>query len=718
MRKLLLTACAWALGLGFANAQYYIIPEIGAGTNPGGINEDSEYPLGGGLSAGWTTLLGGSNTTPTWSNAMVLPFSFDFNASTVTEFMVSSSGVLTFDTATSLPAPSYARAALPNPAIPSSSVCIWGMGGIGDNDLIMTKTFGTAPNRQLWIHFNSYGYGTNVSDGSNFTYWSIVLEETSNNIYVVDQRTGGFANTKFVSTGVQIDSNNAVAVNSSTNVLAIAGTDASPGDNTYYTFIQGVLPAVDVKLVNVNVDKYVGVGGTSIVKGKIRNLGANSLSSFDITWTDGTNTYTTTVSGPVASMATKNYTCNDQVDPPSGSTAAITVTAVAANDADLTNNSLTAQVSEAIFTPTRRVLGEEATGTWCGWCPRGAVWMDYMAENYADSWIGVAVHNGDPMVVTEYDSWMGSQIGGYPSGLIDRASGDIDPSNFEGGYTSALPTFGVADISVKALLDLSNQVTVTISAHFAVSTADEFRLAGIVIEDGMTGETSAWSQSNYYSFQSQNQPLEGAGHDWQAEPNPVPYSDMVYDHVGRMLLGGIDGDANSVPSTVTADEEIEKEYTFTLPQDYNYENIHIAGILIQNSNGKVLNAASKKLAYQYEDGGITYVVDEGDTLVEYNGTWTPISELELWDGKWAPLGTNGAQVAIVSVHPNPAKSFVNVVGVSKTASVKIYDVRGALLKNTSVLGGQIDIQELPSGVYNMSINDNGNMINKKITVIK
>jgi hypothetical protein len=65
------------------------------------------------------------------------------------------------------------------------SVCVWGLQmKAGDN--IISKTFGTAPNRQHWIQFNSCSEA-NLQSG--WTYWSIVLEETSNKIYIVDQRT-------------------------------------------------------------------------------------------------------------------------------------------------------------------------------------------------------------------------------------------------------------------------------------------------------------------------------------------------------------------------------------------------------------------------------------------------------------------------------------------------------------------------------------------------
>ena len=120
------------------NAQIYYQLPVGSG-NPGGLNADDEYPVGGGLSATWTTILTGSNTAPAWSTNQTIPFSFQFNSTTETSYKVSSSGVLTFDVSSAASAPSYTNATLPNAGIPNKSVMVWGIQGIGSNDMIVTK---------------------------------------------------------------------------------------------------------------------------------------------------------------------------------------------------------------------------------------------------------------------------------------------------------------------------------------------------------------------------------------------------------------------------------------------------------------------------------------------------------------------------------------------------------------------------------------------------
>ena len=134
-----------------------------------------------------------------------------------------------------------------------------------------------------------------VSDGSNFTYWSIVLEETTNRIHIVDNRTGGYATTKQVSAGIQVNSTTAYMVPTSPNLNSLAGTDASPLDNSYYTFVPGTQPAFDLGVTGIN-NQY-GVIGNNSITGSIRNYGTTTITSFSLNYkVDAGSTVTSTIS--------------------------------------------------------------------------------------------------------------------------------------------------------------------------------------------------------------------------------------------------------------------------------------------------------------------------------------------------------------------------------------------------------------------------------------
>jgi hypothetical protein len=71
-------------------------------------------------------------------------------------------------------------------------------------------------------------------------------------------------------------------------------------------------------------------------------------------------------------------------------------------------------------TPTKKVLLEEFTGSWCGWCPRGIYAIQQLEAKYPNSFIPVSFHNSDPMQISTGQDTLESTVTGYPDGWIDR----------------------------------------------------------------------------------------------------------------------------------------------------------------------------------------------------------------------------------------------------------------------------------------------------------
>src|SRR5215204_4947648 len=102
MKKIITLVAVVCISLG-ASAQYFYYAYVNAGTNPGGLNNDSELPT---PLTGWTSISTPPYASPGWTANQTIPFAFSFNGAPVTQFKVSSSGILTFDVASVLPAPS------------------------------------------------------------------------------------------------------------------------------------------------------------------------------------------------------------------------------------------------------------------------------------------------------------------------------------------------------------------------------------------------------------------------------------------------------------------------------------------------------------------------------------------------------------------------------------------------------------------------------------
>lgn len=351
----------------------------------------------------------------------------------------------------------------------------------------------------------------------------------------------------------------------------------------------------DVTLTLNPVSRYNLVNASLPMAGTITNNGLVPVTSLDISWTDGTNTYTDNLTGlNIAPGGTYNFTHSTAFDVAAAVSYDIEVTASNPNgqaDGFPDNNAAAVKVSGLSFVPTVKMVAEEATGTWCGWCPRGFVFMSYMEETYED-FIGIAVHNGDPMENATYDGGLTSFEGfsGFPSVIVDRRE-VIDPSALESYYgTISSRTVPVAASIVDALIDpATGELTVTCDAVFATQLdASEYRLNLVLVENGVTGTGSGYNQVNYYGGGSAGQ-MGG----WETLPNPVPASQMVYDEVARDILEGWGGVAGT--ADVNADDVVSKTWTYQVPSNWNWENMYVVFMVIENATGEILNADERYL---------------------------------------------------------------------------------------------------------------------------
>ena len=107
------------------NAQYYYFPHINAGQNPGGLNTDDEYPVGGGQPAGWTSIHPGSATTPQWSTTVTIPFSFSFNGAAKHKLQSIYNRRINIYNRCSYTSTGCQCCFLPSALVPDNSVCCW-----------------------------------------------------------------------------------------------------------------------------------------------------------------------------------------------------------------------------------------------------------------------------------------------------------------------------------------------------------------------------------------------------------------------------------------------------------------------------------------------------------------------------------------------------------------------------------------------------------------
>jgi len=280
-------------------------------------------------------------------------------------------------------------------------------------------------------------------------------------------------------------------------VNAVASADFFPlqnnqffMDNVNFDYQTYTLPALNAMVASLDMGGFIAGQSVSPVV-SIINAGQNALTAFNVNLNYNGQNYTQNVTGVnVASIASYSVNIPSFNLVAGASNAVVTITNInGGNDDNANDNTLTQVVDPVVPAAGKIVVGEEATGTWCQWCPRGAVFMDKFQADYAGYWAGIAVHNGDPMVVADYDAGIGTLIGGYPSAVVDRL-GDVDPSQMSSDFFTRLQTAPKGVLTNGATYEPSTRLlNISISTEMLQATNGSYKVACALTEDGVTDET-------------------------------------------------------------------------------------------------------------------------------------------------------------------------------------------------------------------------------------
>jgi hypothetical protein len=485
-------------------------------------------------------------------------------------------------------------------------------------------------------------------------------------------------------------------------VNTVASADFFPVQNTQmyiddvmFDHVPFTVPALDAMVADIDMGAELATqSGTPTVK--VVNGGSTAITSLKVDLTYNGSTTTQNVTGVnIATAGVYNVSLPSTVL----AAGSLPINAVVYNvnggagDNTPSNDTLIELINPIVPAPGKMVVGEEATGTWCQWCPRGAVFMDLFETKYQDFWAGIAVHNGDPMTVEAYDTGIGTLIGGYPSALVDRL-GDVDPSGMSSDFFTRLQTAPKATLVNGATWDATSRVlNVSVRYNFALAANGNYKSACVLTEDGVTGTGAGWSQSNAYA--GGNNGVMGG---YESLPTPVPAAQMVYDHVARAIAPSFTGMTGIFPTTVNAGDAHIVNYSFTLPAGWDENEIQIIGLLI-DPTGKIDNAGSADIttavANGYETGlnaGIAQVLESS----------RPVA--------LAPNPANGTSAILMNL---TTESEVHI---------ELTDLNGKLITSgeyTNLSGAQsisINLNGLSAGMYAVNILINGTLYTEKLIV--
>lgn len=678
------------LTAGTVNAQYYTIGVTGE--NPKKLNTDGENPA---VSlTGWTTLwTGDASASAAYGPTTALPFAFSFDGNAVTHFKASNSGSVTFDSSATVVAP-FGNTALPSALVANNSINVlglkpssWTSGSTTYKSSIITKTFGSAPNRQFWIQYNFFSEA-NIDKG--WTYWAVVLEETSNKVYIVDMKTlcvtsGGQRcnNNVKMSAGLQMSSTTAYSITGSPNLAANNNAtnlfDAS--DNKYYEFIAGTQPGLDLSVGNVNNEGFT-VGKLTQIYGSIRNMGSQVVTSMTLNYQiDGEAVVSANISGISidASGGVYNFTHATPLAVAAAGTKTLKVWASNVNGAADENTSNDILSKSVVVSANLRVsLHEIFSSSTCGPCaPGNANYKAVVAGRDKNLFTSIKYQQdfpgtGDPYATKESVNRRAYySINSIPRMEID-GQWDQNAQSFNNTLFSQYQSV-VSPLAIQSTYRTKgNEVAVNVKLNAISALAANSKLYVAIIE----GKTIENVKSN---------------------------GETEFFHVMKKMLPNETG---TLLSDVQVGVEKEYNFSFTFPGQYR---------LAPNGQSPI-NLETEHSVEDFGDLEVIVFVQGSNKQVVQSANSERLSY-------WA-TGLNEVKNALnTSVYPNPtAKSFVVSSPISgRTGLVRIMDLTGKeVVANQFVEfnNTEVDCSALKTGIYFVEIQTEGKTAVQKLVISK
>ena len=228
----------------------------------------------------------------------------------------------------------------------------------------------------------------------------------------------------------------------------------------------------------------------------------------------------------------------------------------------------------------KRVVAEEGTGTWCGWCPRGLVGLELMKKAYPGQFIPISVHGNDALAVSSYSPLI-DKMSGFPDCYVDRKLQGDPYDNINSMVQQELSQSAHIGYNLQATYN-QDSTAVNVKASI-LSDADldlpNYYAAFAVVEDSVKGYT----QTNYYHDNG-----NGYMYGWEKKGETV--SDVVYNDLARGIFSSYNGDI-CTPAAMEAGKVYDYSYSFNLPSNVkNKRNVRIIGLLISPTTSYIVNA--------------------------------------------------------------------------------------------------------------------------------
>ncbi|MDE7351357.1 MAG: hypothetical protein K2N25_09830 [Muribaculaceae bacterium] len=298
-------------------------------------------------------------------------------------------------------------------------------------------------------------------------------------------------------------------------------------------------------------------------------------------------------------------------------------------------NGMTAEATVVIVdeVPVHQTLYEEYTGTWCGYCPRGFAALEYISKNYPD-FVTASFHYGygpsspDPMQVLNF--YPSDAVSSFPSAVLNRME-VVDP--YEGTGASDLPVPVVGDILALNAIPTAWKINISHEwesddvlvakaevANMAGFNNKTYKIAYLLVADGLSGKSSSWAQSNNYATQTPQYVEELNAFCRRGEYGKSKVAGLVFNDV-VISSEGVMGEAGSIPASLEPEAVAQHVKKFDLSKikaallpDKNKLRI-IAAVV--DASGEVLNCAKNEVN-DCVDSAVDGVFDDNAPVEYFN----------------------------------------------------------------------------------------------------
>lgn len=726
MRQLIKSICFVLFTLCSAfllDAQAYHIQDVrnrvlNLNGNPRALNlqADDANETDGWKRLPWDTLNKGYTLPDT------LPFDFKLNGNTEKVFRASKNGMMTFNAGT-LPGVNYSIDRINDSRLPEKSIVVGGILAKSDNDRILVKVFGQAPNRQYYIKFHSFCVSADTNQTLRmYSYTAIVLEEQSNQIHIVQMASGSEGN--FSNAGLPKILHSAGIYLGASEYYSLAdiggqydydqSKSKACSDNEYCTFATGNYLPIDASLrpqssAAPNGLYYHKAGTDFYFQADFSRHGSvlnphlfdiyiqvnNQLPQKDSIPSGLTNCdYRRSA---LAFKVKHNFLAGER----------LTIKAWIKQrnglpDGDLSNDTLDSPqdviVQNQSTTEMANPMFEYYTATWCNACPRAHELIDsLLKKSEYKNVIAIAQHQNDNMS----NQWLPNVSDSLPIASINRNFASMDsfivPKNFDSRIKASLKFIPKRiDIQIDNIVfnekrrTITGQVLLTAREYLA---KEQLRVGVMLKEVDVRGIGSGWDQFVDHALTKDSQSiyfgkskiLTGYHHQnvfWTADGGTFGYKPFTLPSVMEPGQTTTWNFSVAIPDTIVS-------ITIPLSADYGPKG-------------------SGYVRYKPADFGIVaYVSDDvmlGLSETRNRGIFTSMvlnaTEKKVWDV--SANTRNISQKQGLYLFPNPSKNAVQVVAKAPILFIRVMDAMGRVV--LSPQGGgmsemNLDVSTLVSGWY-------------------